>query len=293
MQENPKIILITGTNRGIGFGLVEKFCQSPNISHYLVLATARNEDLGLESLSKLKLKYPTSANYLLFHQLDVTSEASISKLREYIQQNFKSIDVLINNAAFSNCETGDEPNLHEITIKTFDINLYGPMKVAMGLLSCIKTGGHIINISSRYGIIKKISPEKKAALLDLTTLDFVKFQEYIDDFFNSTKNKTWAQDGWINEKSLDNAYAISKMFLNVFTRLFDRKLKNEGLNIKVNCCHPGWCKTDMGGPNGEKTYLEGAEMGFWLSTTFLDERTDENSGNFYMDFTKTSFSLEM
>ena len=286
-QKNRKIIVITGTNRGIGFGIVEKFCQFPN--DYVVIATARNAQLGIEALEKLKEKYPASSVSLVFHQLDVTSESSIEKIREFIKENFSFIDVLINNAAFSYCETGDEPDLYEITQKTLEINLYGPMKVARGLLSVIRAGGHIINVSSRYGIIKKISEEKRKDLVDLDKMDFVKFQAYIDDFLVSTKKKTWTQDGWVNEKPLDNAYAFSKMMLNLFTRLYDRQLKNEGLNIKVNCLHPGWCRTEMGGPNGEKTYLEGAEMSFWMATTFNEERNDSNSGNFYMDFKRANY----
>ena len=292
MQANRKVILITGTNRGIGFGIVELFCQSPKLSEYLMIATARNELLGLEALAKLNEKYPASKSSIIFHQLDVTNEPSIAKLREYIEKNFTFIDVLINNAAFSYCETGDEPDLLEITQKTFEINLYGPIKVARGLQNVIREGGHIINTSSRYGIIKKISEEKRRALNNLDGMNFEKFQEYIDDFLASTKKKTWIQDGWVNEKPLDNAYAISKMMLNLFTRLHDRQLKNEGKNIKVNCIHPGWCRTDMGGPNGVKTYLEGAEMGFWMATNFNnEERNDSNSGNFYMDFKKTEYIL--
>lgn len=282
------IILITGTNRGIGYGLVEKFCQSPDIASYEILATARSEKKGLEALSSLKTKYPSASNSLSFLQLDVTSNQSIIELKQYFEKNKKTLDILINNAAYSHCENGEEPDIEEITKKTLDINFYGPMNLSKALLPFMNPGGHIINTSSRYGIIKLLSEDKKKVLSDLNELNYEKLESLIYDFVESSKRRTWKEDGWINEKPLDNVYSLSKIFLNAFTRLFDQEIKKKGLNIKINCFHPGWCKTEMGGPNGELTYLQGAEMGYWLCK-FPKERTDDNSGIFYMDYQKKEF----
>lgn len=37
---SPKSVVVTGSNRGIGFGLVQQFLKDPNVQH--VIATARN-----------------------------------------------------------------------------------------------------------------------------------------------------------------------------------------------------------------------------------------------------------
>jgi len=60
------------------------------------------------------------------------------------------------------------------------------------------------------------------------------------------------------------AYRISKAALNALTRIFAEELKDTG--IRVNSVCPGWVKTDMGGPNAERTPEKGAETIVWLAT---------------------------
>ncbi len=59
-------------------------------------------------------------------------------------------------------------------------------------------------------------------------------------------------------------YRISKAGLNALTRIFADELKNTA--IRVNSICPGWVRTDMGGPQGERTPEEGADTIIWLAT---------------------------
>ncbi|MNY63827.1 short chain dehydrogenase [compost metagenome] len=43
--------------------------------------------------------------------------------------------------------------------------------------------------------------------------------------------------------------------------------------IKVNACHPGWVKTDMGGDSAPMEIHEGAESAVWLATLPKDGPT--------------------
>jgi NAD(P)-dependent dehydrogenase (short-subunit alcohol dehydrogenase family) len=73
------------------------------------------------------------------------------------------------------------------------------------------------------------------------------------------------------------AYRLSKASVNVLTRVFAAEI-GPG-NIKINSMHPGWVKTDMGGPNAERDVAQGAETAVWLATLPDDGPT----GGFFRD----------
>lgn len=59
------------------------------------------------------------------------------------------------------------------------------------------------------------------------------------------------------------AYRVSKAALNAVTAILAAETK--GTNILINAVCPGWVRTDMGGPNAERTPEQGAEGIVWLA----------------------------
>ena len=69
---------------------------------------------------------------------------------------------------------------------------------------------------------------------------------------------------------------VSKTALNALTRIL--AAETQGHNILVNSVCPGWVRTEMGGPNAERT-VEGATGIVWAATL----PDDGPSGGFFRD----------
>ena len=63
--------------------------------------TRRDDEKGQQLYKDLCEKYPEEAESFFYHQLDITDEASIAALVDYIKKTFKKFDYLVNNAGYS------------------------------------------------------------------------------------------------------------------------------------------------------------------------------------------------
>jgi len=70
------------------------------------------------------------------------------------------------------------------------------------------------------------------------------------------------------------AYSVSKAALNALTM---NMVQNLPQYVKVNSVHPGWLKTDMGGPSAPLNAKDGTETIIWLATL----KDDGPSGGFF------------
>jgi len=59
------------------------------------------------------------------------------------------------------------------------------------------------------------------------------------------------------------AYSISKTALNKYTELLAADLRDR--EIMVDCFHPGWVKTDMGGPQASVEPEKAAQTALFLA----------------------------
>lgn len=68
------------------------------------------------------------------------------------------------------------------------------------------------------------------------------------------------------------AYSVSKAALNALTMNMAQNLPQ---HVKVNSVHPGWLKTDMGGPSAPISANDGAQTIIWLATLPKDGPSGE------------------
>jgi len=113
MASDKIIVLITGSNSGIGFETAKTFLASS--ASYHVLLACRSEDKAKKALSEIESTSPKgSASFL---QLDITDESSIGSAYEAVSSQFGRLDFLINNAGI-NSMSGDLPNQMRTTLST-------------------------------------------------------------------------------------------------------------------------------------------------------------------------------
>ncbi|MHB1346000.1 MAG: SDR family oxidoreductase [Candidatus Humimicrobiaceae bacterium] len=141
MELNKKTAIITGSGRGIGkdiaLALAEEGCN--------VVITSRTKD-QLDMVSE-RLK-ELNADFLSL-ALDLSKKENIDILVGRTLKEFKSIDILINNASILYAGPFLELSEEEWD-KTFDVNLKAVFLLSQKALKlmCENKSGYIINISS-------------------------------------------------------------------------------------------------------------------------------------------------
>ncbi len=118
--ERPTV-LITGSNRGIGFALVTHYSKDG----WNVIATCRNPNQAedLKALSK-------NFSNIFIEEMDVTDLGEITHLAQKYKD--KPIDILINNAGILGDLTKQSFGEldYELFQKVMSVNTFGPLKVA-------------------------------------------------------------------------------------------------------------------------------------------------------------------
>jgi NAD(P)-dependent dehydrogenase (short-subunit alcohol dehydrogenase family) len=132
-----QVALITGATRGIGLALARALASE---SCNLIL-TARDE----KSLTKVSRELASQKLKILTHPCDVRDPHSVDALFRAARQQFKRLDILINNAGIAHANLPVEKLPLPIWKDVLETNLTGTFLVTQAALAIMKPGGTIVN----------------------------------------------------------------------------------------------------------------------------------------------------
>ena len=147
MQDRtPRIALITGANKGIGFEIARQIGRTGA----LVLLGARDPALGEAAAATLK----GEGADVRFLPIDLTKPATIASAVAAIRAEHGQLDVLVNNAGIADPADGP-PGKADIDAvrRVFEVNLFGALAVIQAMLPLLRKSrsARIVNVSSGLG----------------------------------------------------------------------------------------------------------------------------------------------
>lgn len=257
-----QVIVVTGSNRGVGRGIVQLLANQPLQRPLIIYATSRS---GIDSGIRT-----SSLNQVLYRKLDITDRASIHTFFESALKEHGAIDVLVNNAAVTN----DHQETPELAAQTVWTNYGGARDLCEAFLAqpTIRPGARIVNVTSGYNRLQTYGPQLQKAFRDADDIDDLNklAAAYLDSVHRGPDAQE--QAGW---GSGARSYKVSKALINTLTVVLGRKHPD----VLVNCCCPGWCDTAMGNTTRgtpPKTPEEGARVPTRLAVGDLGPRGDED-----------------
>jgi NAD(P)-dependent dehydrogenase (short-subunit alcohol dehydrogenase family) len=95
-MSTPKIIIVTGSNSGIGWETVKALLESSK--QYTILAGARTNEKATAAIEEWKKVVPNTKSTVEPLVVDLESDDSIENARKEVEAKYGVVDVLLNNA---------------------------------------------------------------------------------------------------------------------------------------------------------------------------------------------------
>jgi short-subunit dehydrogenase len=210
-MKNKKVILITGSSKGIG----EHVANYLEKQGHIVYGSSRSI---LINANKKHIK------------LDVTKVNSCERAVERIMSEQGRIDVLINNAGFHLTGAAQENSLEELQAQ-MDLNFYGVVNMIKLVLPLFmkQKSGNIINMSSLGGLLSlpytSAYNASKFALEGYTEslrLELLPFGIFVSNL----------EPGYVNSGTIDQSIGIPKIAIPLFAKYREqmhRKMEQDAL----------------------------------------------------------------
>lgn len=256
-----KLAIITGGNRGIGLALVRRLAREWQGTGEVYL-TARDEARGRAAVAQLEAE----GLHPLFHELDVSSAASIATFADHIRTRHGGVDVLLLNGAYA--PRADVPARLDAR-PMIETNNLGAHRMIEAFVPLLRDGARLVLVASGFGTLASLPEVLHARFLD-PALNAAGVDRIMTDYVAAAEAGTDAAEGWpawVNAPSKVGQVALMRA---VAAGL---RAEAEKRDILVNAACPGWTVTDA-----TRAYLErdpslvakqpeeAAEDVIWLAT---------------------------
>lgn len=204
-SQEGKVIIITGSNSGIGFEAAKTLAQK---SAEVVMAV-RNLKKGESAAEDIRRNTPDAQIKVM--RLDLADLESVKLFSESFHNDFSRLDVLLNNAGVM-------------------VPPYTKTKDGFELQIGVNHLGHFALTAHLFDLLKN-TPD--ARIVNVSSIAHKQGKMQFDDLH------------WEKSYSRMKAYAQSKLANLLFTYELARKVQAAGLNMKAVAAHPGVSQTNL------------------------------------------------
>ncbi len=151
-----QIAVITGASSGIGKAIALSLA-SQGVALCLIGRNLKTLEAVAESVKS------TASSLIKTYQVDLNVDDDIQKLKSYLQQDFKYIDILIHSAGIFSMGTLENSSVEDLD-RQYRTNVRAPYLLTQTLLPMIKSRhGQIVFINSSVGMNAKANLSQYAA----------------------------------------------------------------------------------------------------------------------------------
>jgi NAD(P)-dependent dehydrogenase (short-subunit alcohol dehydrogenase family) len=146
-MSSPRVVLVTGANRGIGLAVLPALALRSPSDHYFLGCRDRSKgEAAVQGLRKLGITAPVDPI-----QMDVTSDESLRAAFETVKSKFGHLDVLVDNAGAAVIpSTPDFSDYRSAFSTVYDTNVTSVAITMQLFLPLLRKSpsGTVINVSS-------------------------------------------------------------------------------------------------------------------------------------------------
>ena len=139
---SKKIVLVTGANKGIGFGIAKHL----GLSGWQVVIGARDEQRAERAVNELRAR---GIDVLGWVNIELKDLGGIDRAAKEISEKYAGLSLLVNNAGIPGDMSVDSEHTEISVIReTLDVNFVGTFALTKALIPLIaKNGGRIANVT--------------------------------------------------------------------------------------------------------------------------------------------------